>query len=125
MHPVSTYDVFVYGTLRRGGAYHQQYLRESTCLRSSYRLPHYALYDYAGLYPFMIPEQGSAVWGEVYRIDEATKIALDEFEDVSEGLYTFTYLPNHQCYAYVKADVQVANMPRVPHGNWLIYCSAE
>ena len=119
-----TYDVFVYGTLRHGGTYHHQYLRYSECLRSHYRLPHYALYDYAGLYPFMIFEKGAVVIGEVYRINETTKVALDEFEDVSEGLYHFAYLPEHQFYTYLKSDHHVANMPRVPHGDWLTYCSA-
>ena len=128
MHDVSSYDVFVYGTLRRGdgrhrGAYHHLYLRYSECLRRRYRLPGYALYDYAGLYPFMIPEADRSVLGEMYRINVATKIALDEFEDVSEGLYQFIYLPEHRFYTYVKADRQVANMPRVPDGDWLTYCS--
>ena len=123
IHP-STYDVFVYGTLRRGGVYHHLYLRYSECLRSNHRLPGYALYDYVGLYPFMIPETDGIVVGDVYRISTATKVALDEFEDVSEGLYQWMYLPQHQFYTYVKADGYVANLPQVPDGDWLTYCSA-
>ena len=121
----STYDVFVYGTLRRGGAYHHLYLRYSICLYRPYRLPGYALYDYAGQYPFMIPETDSEVLGEVYRINAATKVALDEFEDVGEGLYQWMYLPQHQFYTYVKTDRYMADLPRVPDGDWLTYCLNE
>lgn len=120
---MTTYDLFVYGTLRRGGAYHHLYLRYSPLLRAHYQLPGYALYDYAGLYPYMIPETDSTVVGDVYRINEATREALDAFEDVEAGLYRFVHLPEHECYTYLKCDNHVANMPRVPYGDWLTYCS--
>ena len=127
MATLSHYDVFVYGTLRRGngrrsGAYHHLYLRYSDCRQANYRLPDYALYDYAGLYPFMVPEAGGSVVGDIYRINEATKIALDEFEDVEEGLYRFAFLPEHGFYTYLKSDLNTALMPRVPYGDWLTYC---
>lgn len=120
-----TYDIFVYGTLRQTGDYHRLYLRYSPCLHTYYLLFGYALYDYQGLYPFMVPEIGASVVGEVYRVNEAVKAALDEFEDVSEGLYKFVYLAEHQFYTYVKFDPYVADMPRVPYGDWLTYCSTE
>ena len=122
---VNTYDVFVYGTLRRAGDYHRLYLRYSPCLRDYYLLFGYALYDYEGLYPFMVPESEAWVVGEVYRINQSVKDALDEFEDVGERLYEFVYLPEHEFYTYVKTDPHVGNMPRVPHGDWFIYCSGE
>ena len=124
MNDAPAYDVFVYGTLRRGGAYHHLYLRYSECIRSHYQLPGYALYDYAGLYPFMIPEANGTVVGEVYRVNAATKTALDEFEDVNERLYQVVYLPEHQFYTYLKYDTNIALMPRVPGGDWLIYRSS-
>ncbi len=119
------YDLFVYGTLRNAGDYHSQYLRYSKCLRASYQLPGYALYDYAGQYPFMVPEAGGMVVGDVYRINETTREALDEFEDVVDGLYHFVYLAEHRFYTYLKLDPDVADMPRVPGGDWLTYCSGE
>ena len=85
-HPSTSYSVFVYGTLRRAGEYHRLYLRYSPCVCDRYHLPHYALYDYQGQYPFMIPERGASVVGEVYQINESVKLALDEFEDVHEQL---------------------------------------
>ena len=123
-HASTTYNVFVYGTLRRAGEYHHLYLRYSSCVHNHYCLPHYALYDYQGQYPFMIPERGASVMGEVYQISETVKSALDEFEDVHERLYEFVYLPEHQFHTYVKSDLYVGNLPRVPHGDWLTYCSA-
>ena len=125
MNDSPTYDIFVYGTLRQSGTYHHLYLRYCRCLHAHYTLPGYALYDYAGQYPFMVPEVGGTVVGDVFRINETTRTALDEFEDVRDGLYHFVYLPKHQFYTYLKLDPDVANMPRVPGGNWLTYCSGE
>ena len=123
MNRILGYNIFVYGTLRQAGEYHRHYLRYSPCLHRQFLLSGYALYDYAGLYPYMIPERGATVVGEVYQIDIKTKIALDEFEDVDQGLYRFAFIPEHQFYTYLKADTRVANMPRVPNGDWLTYCS--
>ena len=125
MQEAALYDIFFYGTLRRGGAYHHFYLRYHECQYAFYRLPGYALYDFAGQYPFMVPEADSIVVGDVFRVNQATKLALDEFEDVEEGLYDFIYLPEHQFYTYVKSDSQIQGMPRVPYGDWLTYCSNE
>ena len=125
MSKVLTYNIFAYGTLRRGGAYHRHYLRYCTCQQAFYRLPGYALYDFDGQYPFMVPEADSVVVGDVFRINEATKVALDEFEGVEEGLYRFVYLPEHQFHIYVKSDQKTIGMPRVPYGDWLTYCSNE
>ncbi len=122
MHDDS-YDIFVYGTLRRGGAYHHVYLRYSPCLAHQLRIRDYALYDYASEYPFMVPEKNGVVLGEVYQVNAATKAAMDDFEDVDEGLYRFVQLPHYGCYTYLKSDGYVDNMPRVPHGDWLTYCS--
>ena len=121
---LTTYDIFVYGTLRSGGEYHHLYLRYCKCLLRSYRLLNYALYDYAGLYPFMVPETGQSVVGEVYRVPPATKEALDDFEDVAERLYRLVYLPLHGFHTYVGDRVDTTEMPRVPGGDWLTYCSA-
>ena len=118
-----SYDIFVYGTLRRGGEYHHLYLRYSPCLAEHLRIRDYALYDYAGAYPYMIPEADGVVLGEVYRVDAATKAALDDFEDVDEGLYRFVQLPHYGCYTYLKSDDEVGDMPRVPNGDWITYCS--
>ncbi len=120
----TTYDIFVYGTLRSGGEYHHLYLRYCPCLLRNYRLPNYALYDYAGLYPFMVPETGQSVVGEVYRVSPATKEALDDFEDVAERLYRLVYLPGHGFHTYLGDNVDITLMPRVPGGDWLTYCSA-
>ena len=120
----TTYDIFVYGTLRSGGEYHQLYLRYCPRLLPDYRLPNHALYDYAGLYPFMVPETGQSVVGEVYRVPQATKEALDDFEDVEERLYRFVYLPMHGFHTYLKDNIDITLMPRVPGGDWLTYCSA-
>lgn len=117
------YDLFVYGTLRGSGAYHHLYLRYSRCLHTRYQLPDYALYDYAGHYPFMVSKAGGTVVGDVYRINETTREALDEFEDVRDGLYHFVYLAEQRFYTYLKLDPDVADMPRVPGGDWLTYCS--
>lgn len=115
------YPLFVYGTLRHGGAYHHLYLRYAPCVHPYYVLPGFVLYDYVGEYPFMVREADRQVVGEVYRINEVTKAALDNFEDVRERLYDFVYLPGHHFYTYLKHDPFVGDMPRVPGGDWIAY----
>jgi gamma-glutamylaminecyclotransferase len=79
---MATTTLFVYGTLKRGLRNHgllagQQFLSEACTL------PHYRLYD-CGPYPGMVPDQrkGRAVRGEIWRIEDAAFVRLDEFEDV-------------------------------------------
>lgn len=71
--------VFVYGTLMRGGHYHQQFLTGHKFLGNGV-ISGYALYG-LGSYPGVVPEKGEQVRGEVYGIDWKTLHKIDILED--------------------------------------------
>ncbi|MGD8121051.1 gamma-glutamylcyclotransferase family protein [Vibrio sp. TRT 2004] len=71
--------VFVYGTLRQGERNHYL-LEDSQYLGKHTTPPIYSLYD-LGSYPAVSDGQ-SAIFGEVYLIDEHTLEQLDSIEDV-------------------------------------------
>ena len=69
--------VFVYGTLKRGGALH--HALESSEFLAVGALPNYALHD-LGWFPGIVPEEGALTRGELFRVDEATLADLDQIE---------------------------------------------
>ncbi len=116
------YNVFVYGTLRKGGIYHD--LLESAVLkRENYRLPGYRLYDFQQWYPFLVKANvADTVVGEIYTVDESLLQELHQLEDLEE-LYRFSYLPEHECYVYEKFDQYVKDLLLIPSGDWISYIS--
>lgn len=81
------HNIFVYGTLKRGGSNHhllvgQQFVA-SARTEPLYRL--YALSDY----PAMIdaPQNGCLIEGEVWSVDTGCLASLDRLEGLDEGLY--------------------------------------
>lgn len=85
--------VFVYGTLKRGGANHHR-LADQTFVAATRTTPGWTLYALEG-YPGMVAAPGDAdgVTGELWRVDDTTLAALDEFEGVPEGLYRRERVP--------------------------------
>ena len=69
--------VFVYGTLKRGGALH--HALESSEFLAVGALPNYALHD-LGWFPGIVPEEGTLTRGELFRVDEETLADLDQIE---------------------------------------------
>ncbi|MEQ9443211.1 MAG: gamma-glutamylcyclotransferase family protein [Cyclobacteriaceae bacterium] len=117
------FQIFVYGTLRRSGMY-AHYLAASELLREDYLLKGYALYDYQQWYPYMIPQAGSTVVGDIYQVDEATLKELHELEGVDEHLYRFVYLEAHDCHTYLKYDDDVSDLKYIEGGDWLMYAQS-
>jgi len=72
--------LFVYGSLKRGQANHQQ-LRAAEYLTSARTAAHFALRVVDG-YPALVPGP-RVILGELYRIAAAALPALDEFEGPS------------------------------------------
>lgn len=115
------FDVFVYGTLRKGGA-NDHFLAESFCLKENVFISGFCLYDYQHSYPFMLtagPKE--TVKGEVYRVDEPTLEQLHILEDVENNLYRFAYLDRYEFYTYLKYDTVVKGLTRISSGDWLSY----
>jgi gamma-glutamylcyclotransferase (GGCT)/AIG2-like uncharacterized protein YtfP len=79
--------VFVYGTLKRGGANHHL-LAGQEFAGAARTQPGFALYDLDG-YPGMVAdaEAREGITGEVWRVDDACIVLLDELEGTEEGLY--------------------------------------
>jgi len=81
-------EIFVYGTLKRGGANHGQ-LAGQTFVAEAATKPGYRLYALDG-YPGMVEAVGGggrSIPGEIWRLDAACLARLDAFEGVREGLY--------------------------------------
>lgn len=81
--------VFVYGTLQRGRVLHQ-HLAGQRFVGAARTCPAYRLYRiewYPGLVDAATGQQGLAIHGEVWDVDEAGMQTLDAVEDVDSGLY--------------------------------------
>lgn len=85
--PATSTLVFVYGTLKRGGSNHH-YLRGQSFVGEARTVPGFRLYVVAD-YPGMVPDAADTdgVAGEVWAVDPAALVRLDELEGVEEGLY--------------------------------------
>lgn len=85
--------LFIYGTLKRGGANHAL-LESQQFLGAARTVPGYTLYS-LGSYPGLVAEPAdlSGVEGELWRVDHACLIRLDELEGLAEGLYVRAVIP--------------------------------
>ena len=80
------YNLFVYGTLKKFERASYM-LADANFVADAVTKPKYQLYS-CGLYPALILGDKS-VQGEIYEIDEDTKIRLDNYEGVFDGYYNF------------------------------------
>src|SRR5262249_23573477 len=83
----STVNVFVYGSLKRGGENHR-HLRYQSFVCEARTAPRYRLYMLDG-YPGMVEdaERGVAVRGEIWEVDADCLRRLDLLEGLHVGLY--------------------------------------
>ncbi len=111
-----TTEVFVYGSLLRGGQYHSwmqgaEFLREDS-------ISGIDLYD-LGPYPMAIPGRGR-LYGECYRIPWELLSRLDELED-HPHLYERQWLrldSGHWAWIYLGRAEQVQGCALIPEGRW-------
>lgn len=76
---MATFLLFVYGTLKRGGARHHA-LADQRFLGEARTRPLYSL-RHLGEYPGLLPSfRGLVVHGELYEVDEARREMLDDLE---------------------------------------------
>jgi gamma-glutamylcyclotransferase (GGCT)/AIG2-like uncharacterized protein YtfP len=81
-------ELFVYGTLQRGGSNHGQ-LAGQRFVGEAWTEPIYRLYQLDG-YPGMVVDdgiQGHSIPGEIWSVDAACLARLDKFEGIDEWLY--------------------------------------
>ncbi len=79
--------LFVYGTLKRGGSNHA-FLAGQNFLGVARTVPGFTLFSLEA-YPGLVasPEDRAGVTGELWSIDDACLVRLDELEGTTEGLY--------------------------------------
>jgi gamma-glutamylcyclotransferase (GGCT)/AIG2-like uncharacterized protein YtfP len=116
----STFRLFVYGTLKRGGCRHGP-LAAQRFLGEARTRPAYALLD-LGAYPGLVPcpGGGQAVAGELYEVDDALRPWLDGQEGAPD-LFRLEPVDLEgeagpaQAYFY---QLGPAGLPHCPSGRW-------
>jgi len=112
--------VFVYGSLKRGMANHQQ-LAGAPCLGSA-QLQGLRLYD-LGPFPMAVesPDDAQAnLQGELYAVGSSQLANLDRFEGVPR-LYRrqrHQLADGRAVWIYVGRPQQVRHVPAIPDGDW-------
>ncbi|KHK58465.1 gamma-glutamyl cyclotransferase [Ralstonia sp. A12] len=134
MSHANAIHVFVYGTLRAGEA---NDLRVAAVKRG---IPepellgtatlHGRLYDF-GTYPGLVLDPtGTAVRGDVYRIDAALVPVLDEIEEVYPGGDALFLRENHavmlgsepvECIVYPVSPAHIAGRHVITGGDWVAH----
>jgi gamma-glutamylaminecyclotransferase len=85
--------LFVYGTLKRGGANHH-FLDGQRFVGEARTAPGFRLYDLGG-YPGLVarPDDHDGVVGEIWSVDPAALVRLDALEGLGEGHYRRELIP--------------------------------
>lgn len=122
------HQVFVYGTLRRGG------VREMPALFPGARFVDKArvrgrLYDF-GEYPgLLLDESGAEVAGEVYEIDERILKQLDEIEAGSHYIRRRLEIAVggrvEACWVYVYDPRFYKGETEIESGDWIAYARSK
>jgi gamma-glutamylcyclotransferase (GGCT)/AIG2-like uncharacterized protein YtfP len=126
--------VFVYGTLRAGEANDLRVAAEARGIAEPELLGsamlHGRLYDF-GAYPGLVLDPtGTAVRGDVYRIDAALVPVLDEIEEVYPGSDALFLRENHpvtlggepvECIVYPVSPKHIAGRPVITGGDWVAH----
>jgi len=86
-------QVFVYGTLKRGGSNHH-FLEGQRFVTEAQTKPLFALYDLGG-YPGLVRtlEAPESVMGELWEVDELALSRLDVLEGLEAGEYRRVPIP--------------------------------
>ena len=107
------HQLFVYGTLRKGGISHHL-LKGAAVLAEGVWLSGYTLYS-AGWYPLAVQEAGKKIIGDLIAIPEASWPELDAYEG---DAYERVYLEQEGFWIYRFKGVPTG-LPIVEEGDWL------
>lgn len=121
--------VFVYGTLRRGGARDITGLGPPTAVFVGMATLRGTLYD-LGAYPGLRLDGTALVLGEVYRIEPALERMLDQVEEIVAG-ESSEYFKRHvpvtledrvlPCLVYEVNPRRIPGRPVIAGGDWLAH----
>jgi len=114
--------VFVYGTLLRGEVNHHL-LAGTAFLGDHCTEPCFTLF-HLGAYPGVAPGGGTAIHGEVYRVDGAGLARLDQLEDYPR-LYDRRLIPTPfgRAWIYLYRG-RLADRAVIAGGDWRAFASA-
>lgn len=134
MSQANPIHVFVYGTLRAGEA---NDLRVAAAKRGiaepewlGTATMHGRLYDFGGYPGLVLDPAGTAVHGDIYRIDAALVPVLDEIEEVYPGGDALFLRENHavmlgdepvMCIVYPVSATHVVGRPLIAGGDWVAH----
>lgn len=109
--------LFVYGTLLQGEPYHHL-LGGASLLHALRSPPEFTLVN-LGEYPGMLEGGNTAVYGEIYEVDEALLSTLDEYEDCP-ALYSRRPLPFQNGMMAITYLLRPSRrvFPTIPSGDW-------
>lgn len=110
--------VFVYGSLRRGGANHRL-LEKARFLGVHTTPPDYCMLD-LGPYPGVIQPGETAIAGEVYGISSRVLADLDALEDYPRS-YTRVKIPTPWGEAWIYIYRFRQSLPVVKGGDWFAH----
>jgi gamma-glutamylcyclotransferase (GGCT)/AIG2-like uncharacterized protein YtfP len=112
-------QLFVYGTLRKGGSAHHL-LGGAPLLARGVGLEGFSLYS-AGWYPVAVAQGGGQIRGDIVSIPEALWPILDGYEGEE---YERQFLRDEDLWIYLY-KVPVNNMPLVKGGDWLAWLKGQ
>ncbi len=119
--------VFVYGTLLSGEPNHRLLVGAKARFVAEARTkPRFELRD-LGAYPAMVDGGAQAIAGEVYEVDEATLLALDQLEG-HPRFYQRTRIDledGASAEAYLLRPDQAEGRPMIDSGNWRVRREAQ
>ena len=109
--------VFVYGTLRRGEV-HERMLCRAEYLGVHKTEPRFTMFD-LGRFPAAVAGGSTAIVGEVFAVDRATLLRLDQFEHCPHTyLRTQIETPFGSAWIYLYR-MAPQNGVTLPSGDWL------
>lgn len=109
--------VFVYGTLRQGGAHHHM-LAEADFVGAHWTAPQYTMFG-LGDFPAVVPRGQTSIVGEVYRVDDEMFALLDELECYPH-VFSRERIETHAGQAWMYLYNRLVGTEHVVgHGDWL------
>jgi gamma-glutamylcyclotransferase (GGCT)/AIG2-like uncharacterized protein YtfP len=122
--------VFVYGTLRMDGQYHD-FLSDATLVLKQCYL-YGRMFDTGSGYPAITLEPHYRIYGELYEVNNDTLALLDQLEDYEslgkDNLYNrviqkvYVGGKAYQAFVYVYASVQACTQfDEIISGDWITY----
>ena len=116
--------VFVYGTLRRGGANHRL-LAGSRMLEYMETDDIYTMYD-LGDYPAIVQNGKCSIVGETYAISTEILAMLDELEECPDYYQRILINTSYgKAWIYVLAKIPDGSICVIESGDWLLHTTGR